>query len=98
MNPGGLFSGHLGDREGLPISLLSGFMLHDLVVRTFREALIHTPINKLGINRLVHFGVGDEETRDKIGKKLAPQEAWGEWASDIAGTGKNKHGVWFPFL
>ena len=66
--------------------------LHDLVVRTFREALVHTPINKLGINRLVHFGVGDEETRDKIGKKLAPQEAWGEWASDIAGTGKNKHG------
>ena len=66
--------------------------LHDLVVRTFREALIHTPIFKMGINRSVHFSVGDEETRNKIGKKLAPQEAWGEWASCIAGKKKNAHG------
>jgi len=66
--------------------------LHDLVVRTFREALIHTPIFKMGINRRVHFSVGDEESRNKIGKKLAPQEAWGEWASCINGKKDNKHG------
>jgi len=66
--------------------------LFDLVVRTFREALIHTPINKMGINRRVHFSVGDEETRNKIGMKLAPQEAWGEWASHIAGGEKGNHG------
>ena len=66
--------------------------LHDLVVRTFREVLIHTPIFQIGINRLVHFNVGDEETRNKIGKMLAPQEAWGEWAKDIAGSKDKKHG------
>lgn len=66
--------------------------LSDLVVRTFGEALIHTPISQMGINRRVHFSVGDEETRDKIGKKLAPQDAWGEWASDIAGKNPEKHG------
>ena len=66
--------------------------LHDLVVRTFREALFHTPIFQMGINRRVHFSVGDEETRNKIGKMLAPQEAWGEWASLIAGKKEGKHG------
>ncbi|MFA6413518.1 MAG: hypothetical protein WCW53_12550 [Syntrophales bacterium] len=66
--------------------------LFDIVVRTFKEALIHTPIIKMGINRRVHFSVGDEETRNKIGMKLAPQEVWGEWASHIAGKEKEKHG------
>jgi len=66
--------------------------LSDLVFKTFREALIHTPISKLGINRHVHFSVGDEETRNKIGKKLAPQEVWGEWAGCIAGKKHEKHG------
>jgi hypothetical protein len=66
--------------------------LYDLVVRTFREALIHTPIFQMGINRRVHFSVGDEETRNKIGKKLAPQEAWGEWASCINGKKDNERG------
>ncbi|MGO9137249.1 MAG: hypothetical protein ACLP9S_04610 [Syntrophales bacterium] len=66
--------------------------LSDLVVRTFGEALIHTPISQMGINRQVHFSVGDEETRNKIGKKLAPQEVWGDWASSIAGKKKEKHG------
>src|SRR3989337_289929 len=55
--------------------------LSDLVVRTFGEVLTHTPISMLGINRRVHFSVGDEATRNRIGQILAPQEAWGEWAS-----------------
>lgn len=47
----------------------------------------------MGINRLVHFSVGSEETRNKIGKKLAPQDAWGEWAGSIAkNTESKKHG------
>jgi hypothetical protein len=66
--------------------------LHDLVVRTFKEALIHTPIYKLGINRIVHFSVGDEKTRNEIGKKLAPQKAWGEWATCISGNKEKGHG------
>jgi hypothetical protein len=66
--------------------------INDFVVKTFKEVLVHTPLFQIGINRQVHFSVGDEETRNKIGKKLAPQEAWGEWASDIAGKKDNKHG------
>jgi hypothetical protein len=66
--------------------------LHDLVVRTFREVLNQTPIFQMGINRRVHFNVGDEETRNKIGKMLAPQEAWGEWANNIKGSKDKKHG------
>lgn len=66
--------------------------LSDLVVRTFGEALTHTPISQLGINRRVHFSVGDEDARNRIGQILAPQEAWGEWASCIAGKKDGKHG------
>lgn len=65
--------------------------LLDLVVRTFREVLMHTPVYQLGINRTVHFSVGDEETRNKIGIMLAPQDVWGEWAKDISGE-KEMHG------
>ncbi|MDE2492676.1 MAG: hypothetical protein KGL97_02115 [Alphaproteobacteria bacterium] len=53
--------------------------LSDLVVRTFREFLNQTPIGRMGINRTVHFNVGDEATRNQIGRKLAPLEPWGEW-------------------
>lgn len=66
--------------------------LYDLISRTFREALNHTPLSMMGINRQVHFSVGDDETRDKIGRKLAPQEAWGEWASSIGGRKDDKRG------
>jgi len=66
--------------------------LSDLVVRTFGEVLTHTPISMMGINRRVHFSVGDETTRNRIGQVLAPQEAWGEWASAIASKKSEKHG------
>jgi hypothetical protein len=66
--------------------------LSDLVVRTFGEVLTHTPISKMGINRRVHFNVGEEAIRNRIGQVLAPQEAWGEWAKCIASTKAGKHG------
>jgi len=66
--------------------------LCDLIVKTFGEALVHTPIHQLGINRAVHFSVGQEEIRNKIGKTLAPQTAWGEWASLIEGKSIEKRG------
>jgi len=66
--------------------------LADLVVRTFKEFLIHTPIGMLGINRNVHFSVGDEATRNRIGKMLAPHEPWGEWAKQIEGSVPEKRG------
>jgi hypothetical protein len=59
--------------------------LSDLVVRTFKEFLPHTPLAKLGINRVVHFDVGSVEARDRIGAMLAPKEPWGDWAG-LEGT------------
>jgi hypothetical protein len=56
--------------------------LSDFVERTF-DLLVHTPINQMGINRYVHFSVGDEETRNRIGNMLAPLEPWGAWGAQI---------------
>ena len=64
----------------------------DLLVRTFKEFLIHTPITMLGINRRVHFTVGDEEKRNKIGKALAPHDPWGKWGAEIEGSSKENRG------
>ena len=66
--------------------------ISDLVVRTFKEFLPHTPIGKMGINRRVHFDVGSSEARDQIGEQLAPKEPWGEWGPLIAAGGSEKHG------
>lgn len=57
--------------------------IRDLVVRTFKEYLNHTPLNALGINRNVHFNVKTLEDRDRIGRTLAPVEPWGEWAEEL---------------
>jgi hypothetical protein len=61
--------------------------LCDLVVKTFRELLPHTPASKVGINRFVHFSVGSEEARNQIGRALAPIEPWGEWGK-LIGEGR----------
>ena len=63
--------------------------LCDLVVRTFREYLHHTPLKGLGINREIHFRVRDLAERDRIGRALAPVEPWGKWARklDLPGEG-----------
>jgi len=66
--------------------------LLDLVVRTFKEFLPHTPLAKLGINRTVHFDVGSFEVRDRIGQRLAPKETWGEWAKDLAAGDEKRTG------
>lgn len=66
--------------------------LLDLVVRTFRECLPHTPLGRFGINRTVHFSVGDQANRDRIARMLAPREPWGEWGP-LLDTGEGeKHG------
>jgi hypothetical protein len=65
--------------------------LADLVVRLFGEFLSHTPVGLVGINRIVHFAVKDLDMRDRIGERLAPQDAWGEWANRIKGT-PERHG------
>ena len=64
----------------------------DITVRTFGELLPHTPLARLGINRQIHFRVGNETARDRLGWNLAPPDAWGEWAPMLkSGTGP-KHG------
>ena len=50
--------------------------LHDLVVRTFKEYLPHTPLRSLGINRQVHFRVADRATQHRLGRRLAPIDPW----------------------
>lgn len=55
----------------------------DLAVRVFKEYLHHTPLKAVGINREVHFRVADQDTRDQIGRKLAPTEPWGHWRDDL---------------
>ena len=57
--------------------------LCDLVVRTFREFLNHTPLRAFGINRDVHFPVPSRADRDRIGRLLAPVEPWGVCGRDL---------------
>lgn len=63
----------------------------DLTIRTFKELLSHTPLRMIGINRRIHFKV-DEETRNRIGLKLAPLEPWGEWTKDLKLKKDAQHG------
>jgi len=57
--------------------------IYDVVLKVFKEFLMHTPIHQFGINRLVHFDTGRLETRNRMGELLAPPKHWGEWASKI---------------
>ena len=57
--------------------------IKDLVISCFVEYLPHTPIRAMGINRNVHFDTGDFEIRDRVGSRLAPKDAWGEWGKEI---------------
>ena len=66
--------------------------LMDFVIKTFGQFLSHSPINRLGINRQVHFGVRDEQNRNRIGRTLAPTSAWGEWGVQIEGAPQNRRG------
>ena len=66
--------------------------ISDLVLRTFKEFLPHTPIGKMGINRGIHFDVGSFEVRDRIGEQLAPKEPWGKWGPLIAAGEGEEHG------
>ena len=63
--------------------------LCDLIARTFKEYLHHTPVSALGINRDVHFRVPDFSERDRIGRTLAPTEPWGTWGRDLGPDGRS---------
>jgi len=66
--------------------------LSDLVIKTFKEILSHTPLAMLGINRDVHFDVRSSEVRDRIGDKLVPKDPWGDWAPNLSAGEGVEHG------
>lgn len=82
------------DTDRLSVTTTKGpdIQLHDLVVRTFKELLPHTPLRALGINRNVHFSVITRAARDEIGRKLAPWEPWGLWGEKFKSDDDAKRG------
>ena len=67
--------------------------IKDLVISCFGKYLPHTPVTAIGINRNVHFDTGDFEVRDRVGSRLAPKDAWGDWGKEIQGAyGEPIHG------
>ena len=53
--------------------------LQDFVLKTFRDALSHTPCRQVGLNVRTRVSVPTFEQRDKIGRTLAPIEPWAKW-------------------
>jgi hypothetical protein len=66
-------------------------LICDLVTRLFIDLLPHVPIHQMGINRTVHFHLGQEQ-RERIGLMLAPREPWGEWGKEVSSGEGLKHG------
>lgn len=58
--------------------------LRDLVVATF-ELLEHTPFDKLGVNRLMHYRMPTIEKWHAFGHLLVPKTAWREVLGEEAG-------------
>ena len=70
------------DRFSVETSQAPYVRLFDLVLRTFKEYLHHTPLKAFGINRTVHFRVR-ALARDRLLQTLAPLEPWGDWGSGL---------------
>ena len=49
--------------------------LRDLVAGTFK-ILRHTPLNRMGLNRDLHFPMPSDEAWNSFGNRLAPKEPW----------------------
>ena len=77
------------DRFSVETSQAPYVRLFDLVLRTFKEYLHHTPLRAVGINRNVHFRVQSHEG-DRIFRTLAPVEPWGDWGSKLELSGANE--------
>ena len=79
----------LRDRFSLSTTQQPFIRLRDLVIRVFREKLPHTRLHSIGINRQVHFLVNGLDERDRIGRRLAPVEPWGEWGKALHPDGNH---------
>ena len=60
--------------------------IFDLVIRTFKDFLPHTPIRASGLNYSVHYAVENYSNIMRLGERLAPKEPWGEWGSVLLGN------------
>ncbi len=52
-------------------------VMRDLVLGTF-EALRHTPLRMMGINRDAHYGIESFDLWHSVGHRLAPKKIWGD--------------------
>jgi len=80
------------ERFALERKIAPLIVISDLAGRVFGDLLPHTPLRALGINRHVHFDVGDAEKRDRIGEMLAPRLPWGKWGEQVSSGEGAKHG------
>lgn len=71
------------DHFGVETTQAPHIRLRDLVLRTFKEHLPHTPLRVIGVNRGVHFRVRNPDERNRIGRTLAPVEPWGAWGQRL---------------
>jgi hypothetical protein len=51
--------------------------LQDLILGTC-YVLEHTPVQAMGMNRVLHFAMESEEAWHRLGDKLAPKEPWND--------------------
>lgn len=82
------------ERFSIDRALAPLIRIPDVVCRVFGDLLPHTPINQVGMNRLIHFNVRSEAVRDEIGRKRVPWEPWGDWGrTAFTGVGVRKGGL-----
>jgi hypothetical protein len=55
--------------------------IQDLMLGTF-SLLESTPVNALGINRMMHFKLESRETMDAFGDMIAPKQLWKDFMHD----------------
>lgn len=67
-------------------------LVFDMVMSIFGNLLPHSPVWRIGINRTMDILCGTEEKRDALGRRMAPQDAWGNWGKDIASAKGTNHG------
>ena len=65
------------------MSHVSPIQIRDIVLKTFEDYLIHTPIHSMGINRLANFKLPSAEHRMRLGRAMAPLGPWGDWGEEI---------------
>lgn len=66
--------------------------IFNIVSKTFGEILPHTPLTAVGINYEEEFVLENADTRNTIGRQLAPLDPWGEWGQDLPNSDPKLNG------